>query len=631
MPSIANRWILPAIWLAVSVFAALTCSVQYSSARLHDEFIPVGNDSFYHARRIVDAVRAPEDFYQFDAKIHAPEGSLLVWPWGYDYLMAGIVRTGMALGLSSDPMAILVWIPVAALFLSIGLTVTIGRQLSLSAPLILLAALCMACAPSTRLLHGVGEIDHHFAELMFLLASLAAGLAWFLRPSVPAAVLLGATLGIAPAIHNGLFVLQVPLLATFLLRWLQGLSTPPRPTLVLALTLVLTTFAVLAPSMAFQTGRFEFYTLSWFHAYIAAATAVLVLFLNRMPATRNSMLTLAAIGAGLLYGVFSQLDIAAGFLGGTFERLKLIQEMQSPFERAARDWIGLTKFYSFLIWLAPITLIVCAVQSWRQRNSPLLLFWVTATFGLVLLSTQMRMHYFGSFALYLPWLILAQEFASKRPEHRRSLLLGTSLALLLAYAPQLRNELLNAPPKAADVWYERMEPLLPILRDACAEDPGIVLADTNAGHYIRYATDCSVIANNFLLTPQHFAKADRVDQLFSLSASELLTAAPYPKYVLVRAGSIARAAGGGYRLNFFGPSPHRLAPELLSSPAGSLPSQYRLLGTVPLPMVPGVAYAKLYKIDQTDSRGRREHEEQRLDQKAIAKILPELEHRADRI
>lgn len=621
MPALANRWILPVIWLAVSVFAALTCSVQYSSARLHDEFIPVGNDSFYHARRIVDAVHAPADFYQFDDKIHAPEGSLLVWPWGYDYLMAGIVRAGLALGLSADPMAILVWIPVVALFLSIGFTVAIGRQLALSAPFIALAALCMACAPSTRLLHGVGEIDHHFAELIFLLGSLAAGLAWFSRPTVLFAVLLGATLGIAPAIHNGLFVLQIPLLATFLVRWLQGHSTPPRATLVLALTLLLTTFAVLAPSLAFQTGRFEFYTLSWFHAYIAAATAVLIVLLNRVPVTRNSMLMLAAIGAGLLYGVVSQLDTAAGFLGGTFERLKLIQEMRSPLSRAAQDWIGLTKFYSFLIWLAPITLIVCAVQCWRQRSSSQLIFWVTATFGLVLLSTQMRMHYFGSFALYLPWLVLAQDLANKRPEHRRNIVLGTSLALLLAYVPPVRYELLNKPPKAADVWYERMAPLLPILRDACAKDPGIVLADTNAGHYIRYGTDCSVIANNFLLTPQHFAKADRVDQLFSMSASELLTVAPYAKYVLVRASSISRAEGGGYRLNFFGPSPHRLAPELLSAPADTLPAQYQLLGTIPLPMAPHVAYAKLYKIDQTDNRSRREHEEQRLDQEPIAIVL----------
>ena len=29
-------------------------------------------------------------------KIHAPEGSLLAWPWGYDYVMAWIVQAAQA-------------------------------------------------------------------------------------------------------------------------------------------------------------------------------------------------------------------------------------------------------------------------------------------------------------------------------------------------------------------------------------------------------------------------------------------------------------------------------------------------------------------------------------------------------
>ena len=61
---------------------------------------------------------------------------------------------------------------------------------------------------------------------------------------------------------------------------------------------------------------------------------------------------------------------------------------------------------------------------------------------------------------------------------------------------------------------------------ACAEDPGVVLADTNAGHYIRYFTDCSVIANNFLLTEQQFQKADEVYRLFALPHEQLTRQAP---------------------------------------------------------------------------------------------------------
>jgi len=295
---------------------------------------------------------------------------------------------------------------------------------------------------------------------------------------------------------------------------------------------------------------------------------------------------LAGISAVLLAGILTQLELATGFLGGTFQRLHRIAEMRSPFAIAMHDPIGLTKFYSFLIWLFPLTLILCLVQCWHERCSPLLLFWVTSACGLGLLSTQWRMHYFGSFALYLPWLALLQEFAGKRPERERPVVLATALALLLAYAPQLRYELLDGPPRAGDPSYAIIAPLLATLRNACAEDPGIVLADGNAGHYIRYSTKCSVIANNFLLTPQHFAKADQVDRLYSLSAADLLA---------------SRDAGGSYRFSFFGEGPHRLVPELLATPPGLLPVQYRLLGTIPLPTASSMAYAKLYKIERDRS------------------------------
>jgi hypothetical protein len=492
----------------------------------------------------------------------------------------------------------LIWIPVAALFLSIGLCIVIARQLSLSYPLTALAALCMAFAPSTRLLHGVGEIDHHFAELIFVLGSLAAGLRWFMRGTIADSVLLGATLGLAVAVHNGLFVLQIPLLATILFRWLQGISAPRQHSLALALSLAGFTFAALAPSLAFQTGRFEFYTLSWFHAYIAVATAVLIVFMSRTAPSRTVVLGLGALSLALLAGILTQLQLAGAFLGGTIERLQTVMEMRSLLTLVFENTRLVTNFYSYLIWLAPLTWILCVVQCWRRRTSTTLIFWMTCVWGLALLSTQLRMHYFGAFALYLPWLILVHEISAQYPEQRRRITLGATLSLLLAYVPLLRYELLNAPPKGADVWYERVEPLLPVLRDACAEDPGIVLADSNLGHYIRYATDCSVIANNFLLTPQHFQKMDLVDALFSRSPPDLVNAAAQPKYVLVRASGVFRSDTGEHGFSFFGAQPQLLSRQLLLDPPDSLPPEYRLFGQILLPGGNGVAYARLYKIER---------------------------------
>ena len=42
-----------------------------------DVYLPVSHESFYHARRILDAVADPSAYYQLDASIHVPEGSWL--------------------------------------------------------------------------------------------------------------------------------------------------------------------------------------------------------------------------------------------------------------------------------------------------------------------------------------------------------------------------------------------------------------------------------------------------------------------------------------------------------------------------------------------------------------------------
>jgi asparagine N-glycosylation enzyme membrane subunit Stt3 len=276
--------------LLVGVVAAAVCSLYWPAVHFSDEYLPFGNDAFYHARRILDTVANPAAFYQFDPKIHAPEGSLLTWPWGYDYAMAWLVKGGLALGLATDPMAILIWLPVVAVFASIGLLMLIARRLSLSPGLIVIAGLAAALSPLTQYLHAVGQIDHHFAEYIFVLAMVACGLRWFARPDdAKHAIILGVVLGAAPNINNGLFILQVPLLATLLVLWLQGTRIPVRATLAFAGALLLTTLSILIPSLPFRLGLFEFYTLSWFHLYVAAGSAVVALALAALPRTPRNI------------------------------------------------------------------------------------------------------------------------------------------------------------------------------------------------------------------------------------------------------------------------------------------------------------------------------------------------------
>jgi hypothetical protein len=592
-----------AIWLATSCIAVVSCMLNFSAAHIGEEAVPVGHDSYYHARRILDTVANPDSFYEFDPKIHAPEGSLLVWPWGYDYLMAQVVRAGLAVGLSTEPIKILLAIPVAAVALSIGLLILVGRRLGLSNWLVTLAALCLALAPTTQLLHQYGAVDHHFAELICVLAALAAGLAWFREPTIRASVALGAVLGLSIAIHNGLFILQLPFLVTLAVNWLQGRQAPKQPTLVFAATLLITALAVLIPSLPFRQGQFEFYTLSWFHLYIACGTALTASLLIWLRPTRNTILALGALAVGLLVPLLHEIRLAQSFLTGSLGMLSEIQEMRSPAKLAREEGLmAATFFYSFLIWLAPITLLLCLLQCWRERHSQRLLFWVSAAMGLGLLFMQMRMHYFGSYAMYLPWLVLLNDYAATRIDVRKRSFLLATLALLLAYVPQIRHALIAPIPNAGDIWLQRLHPIFPALRKACAEDPGVVLADPTAGHYIRYFTDCSVIANNFLLTRQQFEKVDEAMHLFELPAAELPKRAPFVKYVLVRPARLRREANGEYTYSFFGDTQPTLPTQLLLQPQQSLPPEYRLLDEVKFETrypdhSETVSYARVYKIE----------------------------------
>ncbi len=601
------RWTAVLIWLAVGCIAALSCSLTRPAAHAGEEYFPVGNDSFYHAVRILDAARDPATFYEFDPKIHAPEGSLLVWPWGYDYAIAKLVRAGVALGLSADPLMIMLWIPVVAVFIGTGVLILVARQLQLGDWAVALAGLCMALSTSTQLLYGFGQIDHHYAEHICLLASLAAGLAWFRAPSVPVGIALGVTFGVALAVHNALFVLQAPFLAAALLLWLQGKRAPMRPVIAFAAALLGAALAMLLPSMPFQEGRFEFYMLSWFHFYIVCCSALIMVLLARLQPTRRSILALLAIAAVLLAPLLKQISYAQSFVSGSLGMLDQILEMRSPLQLLRDGEVTqLIGFYSLLGCIAPLTLVLCITRLWRERQSPRLLFWVWCVFGLLLMTTQIRMHYFGVFALFLPWIVVTQEYSAKWPElHKRTLLLA-SLGLVIAYIPVIRYALVAPMPRGGEDWFMKLYPMFPALHQACAEDPGVVLADTNAGHYIRYFSDCSVIANNFLLTEQQFQKADEVGRLFSLPIEQLKQQAPFVKYVLVRPGNIVTKADGHFSYEFFGSYAPGLSNTLLLGPASGVPPEFKLLYEVNMQKQSGqrtveVPYAKLYKIEKVEN------------------------------
>lgn len=570
-------------WLLIGLIAAGVCSLKWPSVQLNGEYLPFGMDAFYHGRRILDTVADPAAFYQFDPKIHAPEGSLLTWPWGYDYAMAWLVKAALALGIPGPPILILIWLPVVAVFVSAGLMLLTARRLGLSTAFIVLAGLAMALSPLTQLLHSVGQLDHHFAEYIFVLATIACGLKWLQRPDdARAAIVLGAVLGAAPAVHNGLFILQLPVLVAMFAFWLQNIRLPLRTTLLFSAALTVATVAVLLPSLPFRLGHFEFYTLSWFHLYVAVGSVAASIALAALPRTNRNLAILALVALLLLIPLAHQFVAAGGFLAGTLKRLDTIAEMRSPVSmvRRATGRQDLTLMYSMLVWLTPLTVLYALWRGWQERATARLFFWICCILGLAMLATQLRLHYFGSFALYLPWLVAGDELVRRWPPRHKLITLATTLVLALAYWMPGRYQLGSVSEPAGDPSFRALRPTLDVLRKACDEEPGIVLADNDAGHYIRYYTQCSVIANNFLLTKQHAEKIELIDYLTSLTAEALPKEAPYVRYILLRPVGFPQRSETGLQYMSYSQTSAQLIDELLLQPIEKVPARYQLLEQV---------------------------------------------------
>ena len=180
----------------------------------------------------------------------------------------------------------------------------------------------------------MGNIDHHFAELLWTLGTLSAGI-WFFsanRLSYGAGITLGCVLGSAIAIHNGLFILQIPIAVTLGLFWLRGIPLPHRfQVIAFGAALLTTTFLVCLPSEPWQRGFFEFYTLSWFHFYIAACVAVFSILLVMIERNTRSLVIVLLGAAAAMLPIIDTLSFAGEFVSGELDMIRSIAEVRSPY------------------------------------------------------------------------------------------------------------------------------------------------------------------------------------------------------------------------------------------------------------------------------------------------------------
>jgi hypothetical protein len=610
MKGLTQRSVLPAvgrgflvdpaavlIWAVACTIAVFFATLLVDSAIIEGLHIPRTNDSLYHGRRILDAAVGSRGFYEFDERLHVPDGTWISWPWAYDYLMSRVAAFGVWLDPTSDPMTLPFYVPVAWILVNAALLLAICRAVRLSTPMQALAMLCFALSPLTQLLHSVGMLDHHYIEHTFVLLAVWLGMRWFENLESPRrAIALGAVLGLAPGFHNGLFILQLLPLGTLFILWLRGCPLPAKSLRAFAIALLLVTQLILLPSEPYRRGMFEFGLLSWFHFYVATCTVVAVAYFAHIRFTPRLLALFVALCAALVLPLAGQVVGGAGFLSKSFSILGTISEAQSPYTLYTLVFgpDATLGYYSWLLFAAPVLAAFFLYRATRETVGDRLYFALAAGCGLVLLLTQFRLHYFGLFALITGPLLAIDAVRIRYRWHAGATFAATFAALVVAFQPPLRERLFvfNAPGSASD--YATVLPLYLLLKPLCDEDPGVVLASSDDGSGILFHTECSVIANNFILRPSDATHISEVARLFALPPEDIVKQRPDVKYVLLRARDFLTFVEDGVVLS----KENAVAQQLLTNKEP--PPSFELIETVKLQTGPeekdiGI-FARLYKI-----------------------------------
>jgi len=589
----------PLLWIVGSCVLVMAALSSIASSFADGHYLPENADAFYHARRILDMVATGQPVMQFDPKMHVPEGSWVTWPWGYDTALAQIVRWLGPFHHVDAANRVLMNIPPAAALVAMALVVNIARQLRLSLLNGALLVLGIALLPMAFRLFAVGNIDHHFAEFIWTLATVSAGL-WFFgaeQRSPAAGIVLGMVLGSALAVHNGLFILQIPVCLVFGLRWFRGDSLPPPVAArAFAVALCLTTLAVCIPSEPWRRGFFEFYTLSWFHCYVSALVAVFFVLLSTFAASRRSRIVLVLLALMAVVPLAATLRVGGAFVSGNLDAIVGVPEAESPYRLFfTRGALNAMRQISGFLWLLLPLLLLNAYWLWRRRDPAEQFLAAVGVLGLLLFQMQYRFDVFALLPMVLTPLLAAQELAAWRPRLDRRVTVATIAVFALALAPT-RAVWSAQWALGNSIAYSSIRSLFPRLAELCNDRPGIVLSDIDAGHWVRYHSECSVIANVFLLTPQHAAKVAESNHLLELSPAQLLAARRDVRYVIANHSvqvSVDAQQHEQPALDALRPTLDPLEQALLG-PESALPHEFAKRWEVRTPG--GQVYARLYEI-----------------------------------
>lgn len=581
--------ILLCIIASILFYHIATWHIEF--AVFNGEYTPAFPDSFYHATRILDSVKNG-GLIQFDPRFHAPEGAWVTWPWGYDWFIARIIEITIFLT-GMNPVKVMVNIPPIWGFVNIALLILLCRVINVSFPYRIIIILCFILLPLNQQLHLIGRIDHHYMEMTMVLLSFILTVSWFQKTkSRIYPTLFGVVLGGSIAIHTSLFVLQVPVISCLFIYWFLG-KPLPETTKYFSISLLISTFLFLLPSETFHKGFFSFYYYSTFHLYISFCVASLSLLLLFIIRSRKNVLILIAISVLMLLPIINIFLSGYDFISGDWNYLNTMGEVKSFFTFKADQKIGVYESisnYSAFLFLLPISLGVILYLSHKKPTLENIFYSTFSVMAVFFLLKQIRFHYFGSYILYIPIVLLFQNIPIKVFNKNIRVLLLILLTLLAYWVPVgvLFKNQPGSPVFEATYWASKK------LKTFCENDPGIILAPASVGHYLTYFTNCSVLANSFIMAPQDFKYLEKTDNYLNMTSKELLEKGKQIKYVFIMRDDNISLNLSSHEVNKIN---SKLSKELLLS--NSIPANYQLLFEIKQKTSYGeTPFARLLKIDR---------------------------------
>ncbi len=501
------------------------------------EYHPWSYDSFYLGAIIREAV---EDFpaaIEFDDRLHPkPEHgpAAITFTWAYVGLIAAMVKVIQLFVPSLPVSTIQAFVPPIWGVLSCILFIGLCRRLGLGYWTTAFGALGFALAPFVRERHLLGNIDHHFMEMFFLLLIMFAFLGWITKPdSRGRAIFAGFVLGISVAFHFALFIAYIPIAVFMLVQWIRGqLETGACVRQFVSSVLAATAIAVL-PTTHFRSFEFSYYLLSWFHVYWAIVFCAAIYYMHRQTFSSTRLTALTIILVILAIPAVGNFRHGADFLAANLPGFTQISETQSVFAYLLSGDLHLVnlvyEYYTGLLFAFPLVILLLIKQVRVTPDATLVYAICSCTFGAVLLLAQLRFSYHAPYALLIPALLL-YEFRSKRWRYNWAIL--TVIAAVFYAGPV--STLTQAKPLGGVAGYQKLLPFYRVIGNQCRQHPGVLLAFPDEGHFLRYHTDCKLVASNMLASSRDFEYRALALKMLGMSGPDLIREYDWIDYIYLR-------------------------------------------------------------------------------------------------